>query len=148
MVDARCYQFTSDGFGKAFPRLIEKIYQSQKRCIIRMADAAQMENLNKLLWTYSPLAFLPHGTAHDAHASEQPVLLTTNRDDHANQAVVEVVMQGAAASGRADYTTVIAIVPDHRQLDAEWLAHIQQTVSVPLAQYFQDESGVWQKHLA
>ena len=50
--------------------------------------------LDQHLWTFSDAAFLPHGTAADGHAEEQPVFLT-DAPITPNGANVRVFVDGA-----------------------------------------------------
>jgi len=44
-------------------RLVDKAVQQGHRVFIHAADEAQGKQLDKLLWSYRPASFLPHGIA-------------------------------------------------------------------------------------
>jgi len=73
------YETTQDPIDKVLPKIVEKIYASQKRCLILCKDAEQVQSLNTLLWTYSQLSFLPHGCTNDMQdfKEQQPIWLST-----------------------------------------------------------------------
>ncbi len=43
---------------------------------MRAASAERIEHLNALLWTYDEASFLPHGSARDGNAANQPIWLS------------------------------------------------------------------------
>jgi DNA polymerase-3 subunit chi len=73
------YETTQEPIEKVLPKIVEKIYVSQKRCLILCKDMEQVQSLNTLLWTYSQLSFLPHGCAVDMadFKAQQPIWLST-----------------------------------------------------------------------
>ena len=77
---------------KALPKLVEKIYTSGHRVVVICASEAELKEYDTRLWTYTPLAFLPHASALDSDLipTEQPIWLTTNTDNP-NAATVAVV---------------------------------------------------------
>ncbi len=58
-------------------RLCEKATQQKLRTLIDVADATVANQLDKLLWTFSPTSFVPHCFAGDKLAEVSPVVLCT-----------------------------------------------------------------------
>lgn len=77
---------------KVVPRLVDKIYASNMRAFIWVKNDEILSMLNTSLWTYSTLAFLPHGCKldHDDAKNEQPIWLSTTLEN-VNSSTVSVV---------------------------------------------------------
>ncbi|WP_225721556.1 DNA polymerase III subunit chi [Candidatus Vallotiella sp. (ex Adelges kitamiensis)] len=60
-------------------RLVRKAYQAERQLIV-LGEPAILHALDKRLWIFSPLDFIPHCMASSALADETPVVLTTNLD--------------------------------------------------------------------
>lgn len=59
-------------------RLVRKIHRSGTRVVVFSSDQAQLGEFDRLLWTFSPLSFIPHVAVGDRLASETPVLLASD----------------------------------------------------------------------
>ncbi|WP_090720888.1 DNA polymerase III subunit chi [Nitrosomonas sp. Nm166] len=66
------YSGSSDKL-KTACRLCAKAIQQDLRVMVYTPDAALIEQLNELLWTFSPISFIPHCSVHD---DEQLVRVT------------------------------------------------------------------------
>ena len=55
-------------------RLLRKVFRSGQRVVVH-ADPATIADLDRLLWTFSALDFIPHVAAGDPLAARTPVLL-------------------------------------------------------------------------
>ena len=62
-------------------RLSAKAAQQKLRVLIYTADEAGSQRIDKLLWTWQPTAFLPHGMSKNALAAQTPVLITHDPED-------------------------------------------------------------------
>jgi len=56
-------------------RLAGKAVSQKKRMLIYAPDAELAGRIDKMLWTWPAIGFVPHVPAHDALASETPVLI-------------------------------------------------------------------------
>ncbi len=88
MVEANLYQLTAHPLRQALPKLVESIVTRNKRVMVLCADSQQMQECDDLLWSYSQLSFLPHGTRLDPYPEAQPVYITDVANDNANNASV------------------------------------------------------------
>src|SRR5579871_1314458 len=61
-------------------RLTRKAYLAGQPLIV-VAEPARLAAFDEMLWTFSPLEFVPHCMAGTPVATETPVVLTTNLDD-------------------------------------------------------------------
>jgi DNA polymerase-3 subunit chi len=90
MTDIQFYHLTSAPLERVLPKLLEKALQGGFKALVLMESEARVESMNTALWTYDPASFLPHGSAADGHAAEQPIYLTASEGNpnHANLLVV------------------------------------------------------------
>jgi DNA polymerase-3 subunit chi len=89
------YQLMLTPIEKVTPRIVDKIYSSQLRALIWVENDEQLSLLNTSLWTYSTLAFLPHGCRLDSEDTkeQQPIWLSTTLENP-NQSTVCVSTNG------------------------------------------------------
>jgi DNA polymerase III, chi subunit len=78
---------------QALPRLLDKALGAGLKVVVMAGSAERVEHLNGHLWTYSDDSWLPHGSARDGEAAEQPIWLT-ERDENPNGAGVLVLCDG------------------------------------------------------
>jgi DNA polymerase-3 subunit chi len=69
------------------------------------------------LWTFRDDSFLPHGTAREAEARQQPILLTVGADNP-NGAVVRFLVDGAPVPADAEVYQRIVLIFDGEDPDA------------------------------
>ncbi len=60
---------------KILPKLVESIVMQGKKIYLYCDSPEQERELDYLLWSYSQLSFIPHGTTSDIYPNEQVVLL-------------------------------------------------------------------------
>jgi DNA polymerase-3 subunit chi len=84
------YGLTITPLEKTLPKLLEKIYESKKRCLVLVDSLERLQLLNVTLWTYSSGAFLPHLSEQDDPLLQevQPILLSTTETRVNNPAIV------------------------------------------------------------
>lgn len=94
------YHLTSSPLEKALPQLLAKAHEAGLRAVVKVSDEARMASLDKALWTYQQLAFLPHASEGHPEPERQPVLLSVS-GDNANGASLYCITDGsnAPASG-------------------------------------------------
>lgn len=61
-------------------QLTEKAFKKGHKVHIQAADNIQAERIDKLLWTYHDLSFLPHVLMHDPQANETPIHISHDQD--------------------------------------------------------------------
>jgi DNA polymerase-3 subunit chi len=99
------YHLLTTPLERALPRLLEQARAQGYRIVVRAASADRVEYLNSLLWTYDEASFLPHGSARDGNAADQPIWLTDG-DDNPNAATMLVLADGAEPGNLAQYARV------------------------------------------
>ena len=105
MTEIRFYHLQRTTLEKALPQLLEKVLERGQRAVVMAGSTERVEALNGLLWTYDDRAFLPHGSARDGFAADQPVWLTDS-DERPNAADVLFLTDGAESARLGDYALV------------------------------------------
>jgi len=141
------YHLTKSRLEEALPRLLEKVLEAGKRAVVRGTDPERIEHLARVLWTYEPDSFLPHGTRRDGFAERQPVWLTTEVENP-NGAQVLVLVHGAGHEGVEGFERVVDLFDgnDPEQLEAaraRWRA--ARAAGHALAYWREDEHGRWRR---
>lgn len=94
MTDIRFYHLTTSPLERALPQLMERAAGAGFRVVVKAGSGEAVEKLNALLWSYAPDSFLPHGSAANGHADEQPIWLT-DQDENPNAATLLAVTDGS-----------------------------------------------------
>lgn len=146
MSEIRFYHLRTIALERALPQLLEKVLARGDRAVVMAGSPERVAALDDALWTYDDRAFLPHGTARDGFAEEQPVWLTT-QPENPNGAKVLVLADGAVADVAA-WPMVLEIF-DGNSEDAvaaareRWKAH--KGAGHALTYWKQDDQGKWEK---
>lgn len=144
--EVRFYHLQKVTLAQALPRLLEKIYAKGMKTKVLMQDAEDIKTMDQSLWTYSTSVFLPHGSAPDSFAQEQPIWLTTG-NDNPNDAEVLVVCRGADPGADPRFKIICFIFdgtdPDNlAQARARWLDYQQKDYN--LSYWQQNDKGAWE----
>jgi DNA polymerase-3 subunit chi len=141
------YHLTRTPLERALPKLLEKVVAGGMRAVVIAGSAERVEALDAALWTYEQLSFLPHGSARDGAAEEQPIWLT-DKDENPNAASVLVLTDGAESAQLGAYARCLDMF-DGRDADAlasarnRWRA--LKSAGHSLAYWQQNEAGGWEK---
>ena len=146
MTDIGFYHLTRTPLERALPRLLEKVVAAGMRAVVVAGSADRVEALNGALWTYDPGSFLPHGSARDGNAADQPIWLT-DADDNPNAATMLVLVDGATSPRLAAYQRCLDLF-DGNDPDAVAAARERWSAAKAaghgLTYWQQTESGGWQ----
>ena len=69
-------------------RLVEKAVKQGNRVLIATDDEQSSENINTLLWSFSPESFVPHAIVGSEAAQTAPVVISHDTDDEAHHDVM------------------------------------------------------------
>ena len=94
MTEIAFYHLQTWPLERALPRLLEKTLDAGKRAVVMAGSEARVEALNAALWGYDRDSWLPHGSAVDGSAEQQPIWLTTE-DENPNGAEYLFLTDGA-----------------------------------------------------
>ena len=147
MTDVGFYHLTRTPLERALPKLLERVLAGGMRAVVVSGSAERVEALNAALWTYEQLSFLPHGSAKDGQAEDQPVWLTTE-DENPNGATVLVLTDGVSSGKVGEFARCLDMF-DGRDAEAvaaareRWKA--MKAAGHSLAYWQQNEAGGWEK---
>ena len=147
MTEIGFYHLTRQPLERALPSLLAKVLERGLRAVVMTGSMERMEALNGLLWTYDDRAWLPHGSARDAHHEEQPVYLTTT-EERPNGAQV-LFLTDRAESERVGEYELCAVLFDGKDPDAlaasrdQW--RVLKEAGHEVTYWQQDEAGKWEQ---
>ncbi|WP_029007097.1 DNA polymerase III subunit chi [Azospirillum halopraeferens] len=105
MSEVRFYHLQRQSLEQALPKILEKVLERGWRAVVLAGSPERVDALNQHLWTYDPASFLPHGSARDGFAPDQPVWLTAE-DENPNDATVLVQVDGVSSDRLASFDLV------------------------------------------
>ena len=117
MTEVWFYHLQRRPLEQVLPNLLERSLEKGWRAVVQGASDERIEALDALLWTYRDDNFLPHGTAKEADAAEQPILLTT-AEHNPNGAKIRFLIDGAPVPPDAKAYERIALIFDGEDEDA------------------------------
>lgn len=152
MSEVLFYHLERAALESVLPGLLEKTRERGWKALVRVGSDERASALDAHLWSYREESFLPHGLARDAHAAEQPILLTAG-DGNPNAAEVLFLVDGTEAKdwSAAEVTTAARIVlifdgRDPAALDAAREQWKQAKGAGHEVTYWQQAaSGKWEK---
>ncbi len=147
MTEVAFYHLQRSPLDAVLPRLLERTLAADKRAVVLAGSAERVEALAGLLWTYRPNSWLPHGTAKDGAASDQPVWLSET-DENPNGATYLFLTDGAGTERMADYERCFDLFDGNDEVAvaaarARWTALKAQGHT--LTYWQQTEEGRWEK---
>ena len=147
MTDVAFYHLTQSPLEKALPKLLERTLAARKRAVVLAGSKERVEALATVLWTYDPDSWLPHGTAKDGSAEDQPIWLTA-ADENPNGATYLFLAEGADSTHIDVYERCFDLF-DGNDADAvaaareRWTACKAENHAVTYWQ--QNERGGWER---
>ena len=97
MTEVFFYHLERAALEDVLPGLLEKTRERGWKALVRAGSDERTAALDAHLWSYREESFLAHGLERDAHAAEQPILLTSS-DGNPNNAEVLFLVDGAEAN--------------------------------------------------
>lgn len=108
MTSIQFYHLTASRLENALPRLLEKAFSAGYRVIVAVESDGWVEQLDKLLWTYDPGSFLPHGGYLDKNPENYPVLISTTLEA-VNSANLLMVTDGRSVENPHAFERILDI---------------------------------------
>lgn len=100
-------------------RLVNKIFQKQHQVYVHAADAAQAGKLDQLLWTFSDLAFIPHGLPDDPQVAELPVIIGHgDPPEHQHEVLVSLSQEPPAFFSRFERVAEVVAASEEEKIQA------------------------------
>jgi DNA polymerase-3 subunit chi len=148
MTEILFYHLHRQPLERVLPTLLEKSLERGWRVVVQAASEERVEALDAHLWTFRDESFLPHGTARDAEAREQPIVFTVD-DDNPNGATVRFLLDGAGVPAEAAAYQRIVLLFDGEDPDALAAARTRWSEAkaggFDVTYWQPDEDGRWQR---
>jgi DNA polymerase-3 subunit chi len=147
VTEVNFYHLTRSTLEQALPRLLEKALQSGGRAVVMAGSPERVEALNAHLWTYDPDAFLPHGSAKDGNAAEQPVWLTAE-DENPNNASLLFLADGATSQRLAEFARCFELFDGRDETAVDTARERWKRLKAEghtIAYWQQNDKGGWEK---
>ena len=146
MTEVSFYHLERTPLETALPKLLEKVLAHDWRALVVAASSDRVEALNAALWTYGQRSFLPHGSAADGHAEDQPIFLSTEADN-LNGAQVLVLVDGVDVADIEAYERVLDLfdgASEQAVAAARERWRVRAQGGHALTYWQQDEGGGWE----
>jgi len=148
MTEILFYHLQHQPLERVLPALLEKSRERGWRVVVQTSSEERVEALDAHLWTFRDDSFLPHGTARDPQAREQPILLTVN-DDNPNDAEVRFLIDGAPMPADAVAYQRLVLIFDGEDPDAVTAARTRwgeaKAQGFDVTYWQPDDDGRWQR---
>lgn len=147
MTEVGFYHLTATPLERALPKLLERTLHAGERAVVVASSEERVQALNGLLWTYEDRSWLPHGTARDGFAEDQPIWLATT-EENPNGARFLFLTDGVRAAALDSWTRVFDLF-DGRDDSAvaaareRWKA--AREAGHALTYWRQTDGGGWEK---
>src|SRR5919107_1096401 len=124
MAEVLFYHLQHQPLEAVLPTLLQKSLERGWRAVVQVTTEERLSALDDHLWTYTDESFLPHGTDREAHAANQPVLITLS-NGNANDASIRFLAEGADLPPDIAAYQRIAILFDGTDVEALAIARDQ-----------------------
>ena len=142
------YQLKGQTLEQVLPALLQKSLERGWRVVVQASSEERVEALDAHLWTWRDDSFLPHGTARDPQAAEQPIVLTAN-EENPNHASVRFLVDGADLTQNTAAYERIVMLFDGDDPDALEAARARwskaKSEGAEVTYWRADEGGRWQR---
>jgi DNA polymerase III subunit chi len=150
MTEVLFYHLKGQTLEQVLPPLLQKSLERGWRVVVQASSDERVDALDAHLWTWRDDAFLPHGTARDPEAAEQPIVLTAS-SENPNGAAVRFLVDGANLAGVAGNYQRIVLLFDGDDPEAVEMARMQwseaKTNGAEVTYWKADENGRWQRQM-
>jgi DNA polymerase-3 subunit chi len=145
--EIRFYHLQRQTLEEALPKLMEKVFETGQKAVVKLPERGLMETIDKVLWDYDPASFLPHDMVGCDSPEEQAIYLTT-ADENPNGASILVLIDAVKSPNVADYDRCLymfdgrdeGIVAAARE---DWKAF--KDLGAEMSYWQQREQGGWEK---
>lgn len=95
MAEVLFYHLTESRLEEALPDLLERSLARGWRAVVQCTSEEKLRSLDQHLWTFREESFLPHGSDETSNGALQPILLTIDPAQKANDPQVRFLVEGA-----------------------------------------------------
>lgn len=139
------YHLTATPLERALPSIAQRVVAGGGRLLIVSGDETQRGAIDRLLWSYSPESFLPHGQAGGEDDAAQPVLIAAEVAP-SNQAANVALVDGAWRDEALNFERAFHFFDGDRIVEARaaWKA-LADREGVERRYWKQDDGGKWEQ---
>lgn len=112
MAEILFYHLTESKLDDALPGLVERSVERGWRVAVQATTQERRDAIDALLWSWSDVSFIAHGSDQESYVEEQPVLLTITQNN-LNQATVRFLVEGADIDNATDYERLVVMFDGH-----------------------------------
>ena len=123
MAEVLFYHLTESRLEEALPDLLERSLARGWRVVVQTLTEERRDALDHHLWTYRDESFLPHGSDAEGSGALQPILLTVDAGQAANDPQVRFMVEGAIPLSLEGYVRGVYLFDGH---DGEQLARARE----------------------
>lgn len=147
MTEVLFYHLTETTLDEALPPLVERSLARGWKAVVQAGSEERRDALDLHLWTFRDDSFVGHGTDRDAHAADQPVLLTAGQGD-GNGAAIRFMVDGAEPPPLYRYERAVFLFDGHDEAQlaaarAQWKA--QKAAGHAVTYWQQTPDRRWEK---
>jgi len=147
MSEIRFYHLQRASLEDTLPVILERAYGRGERTLVMAGSLERVEALSAHLWTYKPDSFLPHGTAKDGTAAEQPIYLTAE-PENPNAAKLLILCDGAERADCGEFPLVCEMFDGNDDMAVaaareRWKAY--KDAGHKLVYFQQSAAGKWEE---
>lgn len=147
MTEIRFYHLQRQSELQVLPVMLQTALSRGQKAVLKFAAQGALEAANDYLWTYDPNSFLPHGSAKEGHAEQQPVWLTL-KDENPNKADILFLCGGAESEIQEQFILCCEMLDDANPegvaaARSRW--KLYQDKGYDVTYWKQTERGGWEK---
>lgn len=151
MAEVLFYHLTQTPLERSLPELLLRSLERGWKVVVRAGNAARLNAIDEMLWTFDDASFLPHGQAGMGHSHFQPVYLTTGRENPADARVLMLVEGARVDCGEASGYDRICLIFNGNEDEhlaaarADWVAVRDAGLT---GKYWAQDGGGWKQKAA
>lgn len=147
MTEVRFYHLRSKTVEQALPEILQKALDAGRQVIVRCNNEQAVSALNDYLWVFNPDSFIPHGSAKNGFAADQPVWLTAG-NDNPSSADILILTDGAGNDGAEKFALCCEML-DGRDEEAVAAARVRwkeyKEKGFTVVYWQQNDKGGWEQ---
>ena len=148
-MEIQFYHLLTTPLEVALPQLLPKVLAGGFKAVLKCRDDAQVKLLDEAIWTQDANSFIPHGTASELLADQQPLLLSL-AFERMNDAKLLMVLDGSTVPEEAQqgYERMVDMFdgssePSLTAARERW--KVYKAAEHTLTYYKQQSNGGWKK---
>ena len=145
MTEIRFYHLQQTPLERALPSIAQRVVAGGGQLLIVSSDEAQRDAIDRLLWSYSPESFLPHGQAGGDDDAAQLILIA-DKAEPTNQAANIALIDGQWREEALRFDRAFHFFDADRIADARiaWKS-LADRDGVERRYWKQDDAGKWEQ---